>query len=212
MIELAAVVVTGVVALGVVGLMLPLLDRLVDHQLGRDADEGAPIRSPKVQFDVTTRFDPLDLGEDPMRWPSEHARDPYEERMTWPSTRWDDPSFGRPEAVQAAEAARRRAEDAAQRHVRRASKRPTRPDERAPAEASAVSTAPPAQAEAPRAVLRVKRRPDPAPSDGISPGEVAGLLDQHGFSDTVRILMQDRGVPIHDLKRLVAAARALGKG
>lgn len=210
MIEPIAVVVIGVVALGVVGLLLPVLDRLVDHQLGRDHDEGAPIRRPRVQFDVDTRFEPLDLGEDPMRWPSEHARDPYVERMTWPSTRWDDPSFGRPEAVQAAEAARRKAEDAAQRTARHATETPASREARLSSEASAAPPAPATTAA--RAVVKVKRRPEASANGRVSPAEVAELLDKHGFSDAIRILMQERGVPIKDLKKLVAAARAQGNG
>jgi len=47
-------------------------------------------------FDHVAGFAPLDLGEDPMSWPSETDwPDTSLPEPSWPSAHWDDPHFGR---------------------------------------------------------------------------------------------------------------------
>ncbi|MEQ1507530.1 MAG: hypothetical protein ABMB14_35195, partial [Myxococcota bacterium] len=59
--------------------------------------------SRRTRVDVVRAFAPLDLGEDPVKWPSERQWDLKStlQRADWPSKTWGDAHFGRGTAADA---------------------------------------------------------------------------------------------------------------
>src|SRR5690606_5724798 len=80
-------------AMMVVAAGLPMIGRLVEPaRWGPRYPVPERTRSGSRAADVKRSFRPLDLGPDPVRWPSEIARpDLGPELPDWPSHHWDDP-------------------------------------------------------------------------------------------------------------------------
>jgi hypothetical protein len=59
--------------------------------------EGAGTSSKRTRTDVVRAFEPLDLGPDPIKWPSERAWNLASTLQVpaWPSQSWNDEHFGR---------------------------------------------------------------------------------------------------------------------
>lgn len=77
-----------------VALLAPLLGRVVEWASFRRPQP--PDLPERAANQVARTFQPLDLGPDPMKWPSElpNRFTPVPE-LPWPSETWDDPHFGR---------------------------------------------------------------------------------------------------------------------
>lgn len=167
--------------LGVVGVGVPLVGRLSDLRVRRERARLAhDDRAGEAEVGPTRTFTPLDLGPDPLRWPSEVNRRPYVDQLSWPSAHWPDGPFGlgshSPPApvVEGATGAvvhrpRQPTAGAAPEPARRergsATRRPP-----SPAPEATPATAPPPAASLP------------------SPEEVAALVRREGLADAVRML------------------------
>ncbi len=85
------VAVAGFVATIVIGAPMTRALAEPDELRARGRRPRSPHRERQV---VTMGFTPLDLGEDPMRWPSERPWPPGVQQPPWPSQTWDDEHFG----------------------------------------------------------------------------------------------------------------------
>lgn len=156
--------------------------------------DAASVRTP---VEITRAFTPLDLGVDPVRWPSERpwvlaANLPV---PTWPSRSWNDEHFGK-----------------------QWEKNKTKADidDRGFHALAARRDAPPT--ESPTKVLRTSKGPPPAkpvgepalvmPADVEIPtrAELEALIDQVGLAGAVQAVMQKTG---WDSKRAVQALSKL---
>lgn len=192
------------VPIGIVAIGGPLVARRANAALVRRTYADTYDPRTRVQWvEVGTRITPLDLGPDPLMWPSASGRvTPYVEKLAWPSASWDDDAFGNHEASEAAEAARRRTE--ADRHAaiearRRAVERPARP-------APTPAAAPP---PAPRVVLKARPAPEtpperPASAADLDPDQILRRLQTHGLARTVADLADATdGDPAEILHRIL---------
>lgn len=175
-------------------------------------------------------FTPLDLGPDPMRWPSQ---DPWKKNMTaelpWPSQTWDDPHFGRHwDKTVIGDAA-----DAA--YERRQADRRARAEEQRQAEANARIEQPASSSTAQRArqemrqirerAARMKaevqgqaeqkarqvRKAAPQIADAVSnvppPAELERLVASVGLAGTVQEIMKRTGWDFKTAAQYLAKAR-----
>lgn len=218
----AALALLGFVLMLVVG--LPLVAKLADHQL---------YNAPKAPMDHTPRrvyaarsITPPDFGPVRMKWPSETPR-PDHDRLTrpelyWPSSRWDDPSFGKSAANRKAEAASAAAEAGAASAQRRwiaaaqaampashdappaPPTTPQRPAQRS--SSGGERTKPPSRPVGPPPRRQhSQREPAPAQEPQTHPElpsapQIRQLIQQHGSVAASRILAEQTGL---DTERVV---------
>jgi len=146
-----------------------------------------------------TSFEPLDLGEDPLSWPSEmvHTRPRVSlPVLPWPSETWDDEYFGAgrsydpalmPQPVQTAPPARR------------ATKQPASVTSSAAEEAFFEQRQKPAPRQVSRKPQktqpqRARSQPKPQSSGGVpSRAEVAQMVDQLGLAGAVQSIRSKTG-------------------
>lgn len=156
-------------------------------------------------------FTPMDLGPDPMKWPS--ARPWGEDRATpsqeWPSKSWDDEHYG----AHWRDGSYSDPDDAGF-HVMADRRSPRRPGRRSRVATKAV----PAQAETPVAA--------PAPVESVAPNttvapasttlparqppgqaEIEALISQLGLAGTVQVIMQRTGWDFRKAAHFLAKTR-----
>jgi hypothetical protein len=126
-------------------------------------------------------FEPIDMGIDPVKWPSERGEGfKSVELPPWPSLTWDDPHFGRKRAP-----------------VRAAPSKATTPPEPVTTGSDATgSSAPPQSASLPTRLAAPNSR------------EVEQLIDQLGLAGAVKEIMQRTGWDFKKSAQYLAKARA----
>ncbi len=171
------------------GVGLPLLGRATKVRRWRSAK---PELSAKSSFAMSVAFDPLDLGEYSLLWPSEY---PERERkidipqLEWPSVGWDDPYFGINKTFDPAQLAQAPPSTLRERH---SEPRPAR-RQRQPTSQGARAGQAAAQA-ASRAVEESFFEPARQVSSKIpSQAEVKALVDQHGLAAAVQHIRDGTG-------------------
>lgn len=194
-------------AMMVVAAGLPMIGRLVEPaRWGPRYPVPERTRSGSRAADVKRSFRPLDLGPDPVRWPSEIARpDLGPELPDWPSHHWDDPHFGerarkarRAEAHRAAEAAHRRQDPS------RSTPEPSEPAEARPARGEAPSPPPGLPRSASDLLVLFDRElRDEVP--GLD--EIEHLMAQHGLAGTVKVIMDRTGWDFRQAAQHLARVR-----
>lgn len=195
-------------ALSVIAAGIPLVSRLAEPATWRPRYP-IPERQRATARPVETRrsFEPLDLGPDPVRWPSETNRpDAARPLPDWPSARWDDPHFGA--AARAARSGASSAQPPPRAQERRA--RPPKPqDAPAPRPERAREAAPQSPAARgehaghdPLVVFADELR-------GALPGieEIERLMAQHGLAGTVKTLMDHTGMDFREAAEHLARLR-----
>jgi hypothetical protein len=177
-----------------VAMVLPWADRLTQRR--RWASDGLAAGVKASHDHGPPAFQPLDLGEDPMKWPSEVIRpDTAQKIMPWPSETWDDPHFGRhaQRAQVATDAASAFEEARVEEKATRQRERDER-DERA-------STAP-----GPARPVKKPRRPKPqvptanpfagaaaATREVFTPAQLERLVASQGLAGAVQTIMAQTG-------------------
>jgi hypothetical protein len=140
---------------------------------------------PRPRVDVARAYVPLDLGPDPVHWPSERAWPSSTSRSPdWPSASWNDEHFGKAgkKALLAIESARPAAE------LRRAARRPHRGPTTDPL--VVVEPAPvPASALVPQVGAAIGLPNVQAPSRD----EIEHLIEQLGLAGTVQRIIDRTG-------------------
>jgi hypothetical protein len=179
----------GLVVTGFLGLPIAaFLARPQEWLPGRE--EVAPNRVPSPV--MRSAFEPLDLGPDLMRWPSEVGRESTAPPLpAWPSASWDDPQFGafhrREEAASGEEIAKARA--VPQPSERQGLKRSV--TERPKVEEAFFEPEPPVQA--PEQIERpLEKKPQGGASTGDlpSPAELEAMVGSIGLAGTVQEIMK----------------------
>lgn len=185
----------------------------------------------KMRSDVVRAYTPLDLGIDPIRWPSERL---WELKSTlaipdWPSRSWNDEHFGRnsknfatydaSEAGFHAMAARRHREVTASSARATAARTPASQKPRPQAEEKPQSSAnrrgardPKTRAQpvpTPRAVVAPVPVPEPPPATGAPPdaAELEHLIGTVGLAGTVQAIMQRTGWEFREAAQYLARIR-----
>ncbi len=157
---------------------------------------GSHVPRPKVE--VARAFEPLDLGPDPVHWPSERAWPTSTIRSPdWPSASWNDEHFGRagkkhaPPVEPAPEAAEPR------RGVRRPARRPT-------PELVVFETAPP-----PAPVLVNEIGSPVGLPNTMAPDreEIERLIDELGLAGTVQRIIDRTGWDFRKAAQHLARSR-----
>jgi len=162
--------------------------------------------SARERWTHQSAFEPLDLGPDPVQWPSERAAEREETGPAvpdWPSMSWDDEHFGthwnrQPSLPQATTAADAATPDQAARRGRPRSGSP-----RSAANEEAIrrnQAGPPPAAAQPPAVTQ--------PSSGApSREEIEELIGQVGLAGTVQAIMERTGWDFRRAATFLARAR-----
>lgn len=223
---LTSVVAGGLGALLTIAIGSPLATRLANAHVWR---RSAPADQFRERVEVAVRnFEPLDFGEDLMKWPSEQDRAvaPFPE-PAWPSENWDDADFGRGAGRRAEEIveknAARQEQDTARRERRadtkagRPERRHVRPEPR-PTSPPKAAQRPTSQARPPAKRPPVQRAPPsvkkqaspPATKGGSAPptkAELEGMIQSLGLAGTVQHLMRDNGWDFKTAAAWLARAR-----
>lgn len=165
-------------------------------------------------------FQPLDLGPDPVSWPSETSRpDTSRPLPDWPSARWDDPHFGK--KAREARSEQQRSETRRQA-TPPPSGTPSRPpreaDPRAPLTLEQAALAQTADFLR-RALEQVSGTPNPPVAGVHEPAlrnlpdlvEIERLVAQHGLAGTVKAVMDRTGLDFRDAARHIAQVRRRGR-
>ncbi|MEN0064502.1 MAG: hypothetical protein AAGA48_20305 [Myxococcota bacterium] len=160
----------------------------------RDRKDRGPSRD---RPSVTVGFTPLDLGEDPMSWPSERPWPPGLKSPPWPSQTWDDEHFGSfwrgenaPPADTAEPAPPRRASPPRVRRTREATpprklrRATTRPEDSPPEPVAHRAPSPSPRTSEPPALPAVTPPPRV---------ELEQLIATIGLAGTVQSIMQRTG-------------------
>lgn len=177
--------------------------RLLDEPTAWATGRRKPQASGRDRPSVTAGFVPLDLGEDPMQWPSERPWPPGLVSPPWPSETWDDEHFGRhwreegrpaaPVSAEADLAAMRTSPPRQERsgtpaRLRRSTPRP-RPAPPTPSRASTPSTSR-APAPSPRTPEGPETRVTTTPP---TREEIEKLIVELGLAGTVQNIMRRTG-------------------
>lgn len=175
------------------GVGLPLLGRATKVRRWRTAQVDA---SGKSSFAANIGFDPLDLGEDPLVWPSEQPERRREidiPRLEWPSVGWDDPYFGinktfDPSQLAQAPPSTLRERQSAPRPQRR--QRQQQPSSQGGAVRAAAQVASRAVEES---FFEPARQVRESASKIPSQAEVKRLVEQHGLASAVQHIRDRTG-------------------
>lgn len=160
--------------------------------------------SQRVPIEITRAYKPLDLGEDPVRWPSERpwelaARLPVPQ---WPSKGWDDEHFGKHWDHSKAEVQDRGFHAMAAR----GDEPPTPTPERRRRKAAPVEPPVP-EAEPPTAVKVAKPAKGAKPAEAPSPREVAEWMETMGLAGAVQEVMRRTGWDFREAAQFLAKLR-----
>lgn len=187
----AALLIGGMVATIAIG--GPIVTGMVRPHLYRKAArrDASPGRSRSPH---QAAFTPMDLGPDPMEWPSARPWGGPEARtMDWPSKEWDDEHFGTHwRKSTRSESPRRRSDSPPPARRPIPPPRPELGDDAAEASAKRFE-------ETLSSALPVPRVPDRA--------EIEHLIAQRGLAGTVQVIMQRTGWDFRKAARFLKKTR-----
>lgn len=218
MIVESLLIIGGAAATALVG--IPIAVRLARPPgFGRYAPlDAAANRTP---HHTTAGFVPLDLGPDPMRWPSENQREEtgVPERL-WPSQTWDDEHFGAfwrrggappPSSPAERDYQERQAERRLASQQRLQAERRPQPSPRPSPSPSPRATPQPPPAEEPRRVRQATPRPEvrenQPPPAAPSAREIERMVASLGLAGTVQEIMQRTGWDFRQSAHYLARVR-----
>lgn len=195
-------------ALSVIMAGVPIVSRLAEPAAwGPRYPVPERLRAAARPVETKRSFEPLDLGPDPVRWPSETQRaDEGRPLPDWPSAHWDDPHFG-------AGAREARVEASHAQQQQRALERRAAPSTPAPQPAREPARGP-RRAERPsfglHTLFEASGDPDPlvtSADDLPSLDEIERLMAQHGLAGTVKAIMDATGMDFRDAAAHLARLR-----
>jgi hypothetical protein len=156
---------------------------------------------PRSKVEVARAYAPLDLGPDPVHWPSERPWSSSGVRNPdWPSASWNDEHFGKSAKKAAAAAAAVSAQPApepARRPLRRASRAPT-------PELGVFEPVPP---PAPVLVNEIGRAPGLPTLQAPDREEIERLIDEVGLAGTVQRIIERTGWDFRKAAQHLARSR-----
>lgn len=163
---------------------LPLTQVLIDRQLHRSHGNTSAPRGDRAPASLRPGFTPLDFGPDPMLWPSQRADErPARPELSWPSSTWDDPHFGRHAAAPP-----------------KAPEGPARPRSEKPKEEKRKGGG--------KSSGGSKGERKAKPADGLpSVEELESLIAENGITTVAAMLMQQNGWTVEQVARWIREQR-----